>query len=128
DHGFYPDWSPDGRSLSFGNSLIDGSVWVMPADSGPPRLAADSVGQTAMTGNGVRWSRDGRSLYTRSEAGSSMAYWSIPLDGSPPRRLVSFDPDGPVPTRGGWGAAAGRMVYSASEQRSDVWVMETERP
>jgi Tol biopolymer transport system component len=128
DHGFFPVWSPDGRSLSFSSSLQDGSLWVMPADSGRPRLVADSVGPPAMRSNGARWSADGRSLYTRNQAGGVTGFWSIPLDGSPPRRVVDFEPNGPVPTRGGWGAAAGRLAYSASEQRSDVWVMEVRTP
>jgi TolB protein len=44
DRGMAPHWSPDGRSLSFGSALADASVWVMPADSGAPRLLADTVG------------------------------------------------------------------------------------
>jgi Tol biopolymer transport system component len=129
DHGFFPQWSPDGRSLSFSTGLTNGSLWVMPADSGPPRLIADTIGPRALRGDAVRWSMDGRALYTRSsDAGGITSYWSVPLDGSPPQRLVSFDGDGSAPTRGGWGAAQGRLVYAAADQRSDVWVMEVNTP
>jgi hypothetical protein len=100
----------------------------MPADSGSPRLLVDSVGPRAVVGNGTRWSRDGRSLYIRSDAAGLTSYWSVPIDGSPPRQIVTFDPNGPAPTRGGWGTAVGRLVYSAALQRSDVWVMEVVAP
>ena len=128
DHGYFADWSPDGRSLAFGSSLSDGSLWVMPADSGPPRLVTDSAGPRGIVGNGSRWSSDGRSLYTRTDSGGITSYWSIPLDRRPPQRLFTFDPNGPVPTRGGWATAQGKLVYAASEQRSDIWVMDVVTP
>ena len=124
DHGFAPQWSPDGRSLSFSTALANGSLWVMPADSGAPRQIADTTGPRAVRGDMPSWSATGRSVYTRNADASGIAsFWSIPLDGGPPQRLVTFDWTD-APTRGGWGVAQGRLVYAASEQSSDVWVME----
>ena len=40
--GFFANWSPDGRSLAFSSSLTLGPLWIMPVDSGPPRLVADT--------------------------------------------------------------------------------------
>jgi TolB protein len=128
DRGVFAEWSPDGRSLAFTSSITYGSLWVMPADSGAPRLLADSTGPHALVGNEARWSEDGRSVYTRSEAGGITSYWSVPVNGGPHQRIFSFDPNGPVPTRGGWGTAQGRVFYAASEQRSDVWVMDVVKP
>jgi serine/threonine-protein kinase len=127
DHGFFAAWSPDGRSLAFGSSLSQGSLWVMPADSGAPRLLADTTGPRPILGDEPRWSDDGRAVYTRTldEAGVS-AFWRIPLDGGPPERLFALETG--ARSSGGWDVKAGRFAYSASEERSDVWVMEVRKP
>jgi serine/threonine-protein kinase len=125
-YGYFPHWSPDGRFLAFGSALANGSLWVMPADSGAPRLLADTTGPGGVLGDLPRWSEDGRVVYTRStDAEGNTSFWSIPVNGGAPRRLFSFGAGERSP--GGWGAAQDRLVYSAAEQRSDVWVMEIRR-
>ena len=99
----------------------------MPADSGAPRLLADTTGPRALLGDLPRWSDDGRAVYTRSaDAAGNTSFWRIPVDGGAPQRLFTFDAAERAP--GGWGSARGRIVYSAAEQRSDVWVMEVRAP
>jgi eukaryotic-like serine/threonine-protein kinase len=125
DWGFFATWSPDGRTMALGNSLTRGALWIMPADSGPPRLLADTTGPRAVWGDEARWSDDGRAIYTRSADSTGTSFWRIPLDGGPPARLVAFE--GGQRSSGGWGAAAGRLAYTRSEERSDVWVMAVGR-
>jgi TolB protein len=128
-YGFFPRWSPDGRQLAFSSSVALGSLWVMPADSGAPRLIADTVGPRAVLGDVVWWSDDGRSIYTRGpDASGVTSFWSVPLNGSPPQRLFTFGAAGLSAERGGWGAARGHIAYAAAEQRGDVWVLEVKTP
>jgi serine/threonine-protein kinase len=123
--GFSANWSPDGRTLAFGSSRSRGALWTMPADSGAPRLLADSTGPQGLLGSLPRWSDDGRAVYTRNTDSSGTTFWRIPVDHGAPERLVTFPGGGR--SSGGWGAAAGRLVYAISEERSDVWVMEVRR-
>jgi serine/threonine-protein kinase len=128
-HGFWPRWSPDGKLLSFSTGLTRGSIWIMPADSGPARLVADSTGPRAVVSDQPLWSPDGRSIMTRStDANGNATFSLVPLDGSPPRLLLTFDGRGPKPSRGGWRLRANQMVYTAPAQQSDIWVMEVEEP
>jgi Tol biopolymer transport system component len=120
--GFFPAWSPDGRTLAFNNSLSRGALWTMPADSGAPRLMADTAGPRALLGEQVRWSDDGRSIYTRYGDVTGRTYWRVPLDGSAPQHLVTLE--GGPRSSGGWGTAVGQIVTGRSEERSDLWVME----
>jgi serine/threonine-protein kinase len=120
--GFFPTWSPDGRTLAFSSSLTRGALWTMPADSGAPRLLADSTGPRAMLGDLVQWSDDGRVAYTRSTDSTGTSFWRIPLGGGAPERLMTFQ--GGERSSGGWSAAGGRLAYTVFEARSDVWVME----
>jgi eukaryotic-like serine/threonine-protein kinase len=124
--GFFATWSPDGRTLAFGGSLTHGAIWIMPADSGPPRLLADTTGPRAVWGDGPKWSDDGRAIYTRNADSTGTSFWRIPLDGGAPERLVAFE--GGQRSTGGWDAAAGRLAYTRSEERSDVWVMDVRTP
>jgi Tol biopolymer transport system component len=120
--GFSPHWSPDGRSLTVSASLTRGALWIMPADSGMPRLVADTTGPRAVLGNQEQWSDDGRAVYTLSNDSTGTTFWRIPLEGGTPERLMTFPDGGRV--SGGWSAAAGRLAYAMPEERSDVWVME----
>ncbi|MFL5472225.1 MAG: protein kinase domain-containing protein [Gemmatimonadales bacterium] len=120
--GFSPHWSPDGRSLTVSASLTRGALWIMPADSGMPRLVADTTGPRAVLGNQEQWSDDGRAVYTLSNDSTGTTFWRIPLEGGTPERLMTFPSGRRV--SGGWSAAAGRLAYAMSEERSDVWVME----
>ena len=125
--GFFPSWSPDGRTLSFSSAKTGGTLWAMPADSGAPRLLADSTGPRAVRGVGARWSDDGRAVYTRSyDSTGGTIFWRIPGDGGAPQQLVKF-PQGARST-GVWGSGGGRLAYSSAEARSDVWVMEIRTP
>jgi Tol biopolymer transport system component len=124
DWGFFANWSPDGRSLAFSSSLTKGGLWTMPADSGAPRLLADTSGPRALLGDEARWGEDGRTIYTRTnDSSGTVTFWRIPLGGGAPERLVTFTGQGR--SSGGWSEAAGHIAYAASEERSDVWVMET---
>jgi Tol biopolymer transport system component len=120
--GFFANWSPDGRTLAFGSSLTGGALWIMPADSGPPRLLADTTGPRAVWGDAPRWSDDGQAIYTRTAAATGTSFWRIPLDGGAAGPLVAFQ--GTQRSSGGWSAAAGRLAFSRSDERGDVWVME----
>jgi Tol biopolymer transport system component len=129
DHGVWPRWSPDGKFLSFSSNLIRGSIWMMPADSGPPRLVADSTGPYGVFSDQPLWSPDGRSILTRSTNQEGDAtFWRVPLDGKAPHLLLTFNGQGPRPSRGGWGIHGNRIVYTAPAQHSDVWVMEVQKP
>ncbi len=79
-----------------------------------------------MMANGIHWTADGRLLYTRRQTGGVTSFWAVPLDGRPPQLLVTFDPTGPMPLRGGWGFQQNRLVYAGSEHRGDIWVMNVE--
>ncbi|HKU60341.1 MAG TPA: protein kinase [Gemmatimonadales bacterium] len=122
DWGFAPTWSPDGQTLAFSSSLTWGSLWLMPADSGAPRLLADTTGPRGVQGDLAQWSDDGRFIYTRSTDSTGTSFWRVPLGGGAPERLMTFQ--GGERSSGGWSAAGGRLAYTVFEARSDVWVME----
>ncbi len=91
-------------------------------DSGAPRLLADTTGPRALRGDQIVWSEDRHALYTRSfDAQGNSLFWSIPPGGGAPQLLLTIDAAKRV---FGWGTAGGRLVYTVTEQRSDVWVME----
>ena len=129
NRGLWPRWSPDGKFLSFSSNLISGSIWVMPADSGPPRLVVDSTGPRGVLTDQPLWSPDGRSILTRTaNQNGDPTIVRVPLNGEPPRLLMTFDGVASRPSRGGWGIQSNRLVYTAPAQHSDVWVMEVQKP
>jgi Tol biopolymer transport system component len=127
DWGWFPKWSPDGKSINFSSRIVAGSLWIMPVDSGAPRLVVDSTGPGGL-GDPSNWSPDGRSIYARSfDSTGNTTLWSVPVSGGIPRLLITLDSHGLMPSRGGWGVSANQFVFTAPDQQSDVWVMEVVR-
>jgi len=127
DHGFWPNWSPDGRELSFSGSLTGGALKVMPVDSGPPRILID--GTHGIDADKAIWSANGRELlFHGHDARGRGAMYSIPAAGGTPRLLALFEDMNLAAVRASFGFADGWVYYSAEERESDVWAMELERP
>ena len=109
DHGFWPNWSPDGRQLSFAGSILGGALGVVPVDSGPPRILLD--GTHGLDADKAYWSADGTTLvFHGHDARGRAAMFSIPAAGGTPRLLAVFEDPNVSAVRGGWGFAHGRTI------------------
>jgi Tol biopolymer transport system component len=127
NHGFWPNWSPDGRELSFSVGIQGGALGVLPVDSGPPRILLD--GTHGIDADKAYWRANGTELvFHGHDARGRAAMFSIPAAGGTPRLLAVFEDPNLSAVRGNWAFGGGRMYYSAEERQSDVWVMELERP
>ena len=105
---------PTAARWPFSSSLTRGSLWVMPADSGPPRLLADTTGPRALLGGQAQWSDDGRAIYTRNTDSTGTTFWRIPIDGGAPERLVTLEGG----RRASAGGARGRPVGATRHPKS----------
>ena len=123
--GSWATWSPDGRWIAFTTDLLGGSLMVVGADSGSPRVLLDSAkAPGAFTGVPL-WSPDGHSLYFKSRALSgAAAIWSIPLAGGRPTQLFRFTDSAQPSYRPEWSFSSGRMYFTIDERQSNVWVMD----
>ena len=122
--GFFPLWSPDGKSIIFGKSLFGGVLQVIPVDSGPVRTLVAAPGDFAW----ITWPKNGPIYYSIHDARGNASIWSISPDGGAPRVLVRFDPLLHPSTRSVFAMGNGRLYFSAEDRESDIWVMETRRP
>jgi serine/threonine-protein kinase len=122
--GFFPLWSPDGKSIVFGKSLLGGVLEIMPADSGAARTLISAPGDFAW----ITWPKNGPIYYSIHDARGNAAIWSISPEGGAPRLQVRFDPLLHPSTRSVFALGNGRIYFSAEDRESDIWVMETRRP
>ncbi len=121
--GRYPTWSPDGHWLGYASP--GGSIRVVSADSGAPRMVYDPATTHGAFAEEVYWSSDGHSLYFKShDAAGNAEFWSVPVAGGAPTLLTRFSD----PTRGSyrpdWAIGGGRMYFAVNDRESDVWVMQ----
>jgi Tol biopolymer transport system component len=78
-----PRWSPDGRWIAydaFGESG-DYGIYVIEAAGGSPRLLTPA-------GSVPSWSRDGRSIYFRSNRSGREEIWRMPASGGNPEQIT----------------------------------------
>ena len=123
--GFWPTWSPDGRSVAFSSRLVGGSLLVAPADSGAPRTVVDATKPGMPQVERPQWSSDGRSILFKShDARGRASFWSVPADGGTPRLRVRFDDLSRPSYRPQWSLGRDRLFFLIEDRQSDVWVME----
>jgi Tol biopolymer transport system component len=125
DRGTWATWSPDGRYLAYVDRMLGGSIRVIPADSGVPRLVLDAAQPGMPTAELPYWDPDGRTIYFKShDAKSNASFWSIPVAGGTPRQLVYFDDPTWPSYRPQWALGRGRIFFPVEDRQSNVWVME----
>ena len=133
---YWPAWSPDGRSIAFGSALVGGSLHVIPADSGAPRVVLDASKPGVPQVERPRWSEDGRTIYFKSHDPQGRAsFWSVsdaasyldptvPAVGGTARLLVRFDDPKRPSYRQQWALGRNRMYFPVEDRQADVWVMD----
>jgi Tol biopolymer transport system component len=116
-----PDFSPDGRRISF-TSGRNGSfgIWVSDGDGGNPRLLFD--GGPYVTGSS-RWSPDGRRIAFDTRANDpaevgNPSIWTIDANGGQARRLTDASTGDVAPS---W-SHDGAWVYFASTRSGSLQV------
>jgi TolB protein len=81
---FYPDWSPDGKSVVFASNMTgDYEIWMIGSE--PTRLIRLTTSPGLDTQ--PRWSPDGNKIVFVSTRSGTKQLWSMHKDGENPRRL-----------------------------------------
>jgi Tol biopolymer transport system component len=116
-------WSPDGRFISY---AIRGAIEVLPIDSRLPRLvyepATPGVDPAARS---VQVGPDTRTLYFKSHDDHGRAsFWSIPVAGGKPRRLITLDDPARPSSRSEFAVDGERLYFAIEDRRSNIWVTD----
>ncbi len=110
-----PAWSPDGRSLAFVRTTVDGrqDVCIVPAEGGEVRgLAREQEGVT-----GLDWTSDGRSVVYAANREGASGLWRVGIGGGEPEWVAVGDGGEvyqPSVSRSGRGITFAQRSYSTN--------------
>jgi len=122
-----PEWAPDGRTLAY-VSPKEGRIGLVPVESGAPRVlyvpgAGDPIAELAL------FAAHGRELYFKSHDSLGRAsFWSIPVSGGRPRRMVRLDDPAWSSNRFDFASDGRRLYFTVEDRQSDVWVADVASP
>ncbi len=95
EYASLPAVSPDGKLITcyfFDQQTRVTKIALLPFDGGDPVKLFD-LPQTAIRGEPVRWTPDGRALTYINTRGIVSNIWLQPIDGGPPKQLTNFKTD-----------------------------------
>ena len=122
--GFFPIWSPDGRSVAFTPEVRGASIRSISVESGIERPLFDGHDEI----HWMTWAKDGLIYFTDQDARGNASIWSLSPAGGAPRLLVRFDPLMHSSFRAAITVGHGRIYFSSEDRESDVWAMDIKRP
>jgi len=123
--GYWPEWSPDGRSILISRAQTRGAgLSIIPVDSGPERILVDPA-RTGVAGEVGTFGPDGKTVYFKShDARGNASIWAIPAAGGTPRLLVRFDDPSRPSYRPEIAVGGDRIFFTIEDRQSDVYVMD----
>jgi eukaryotic-like serine/threonine-protein kinase len=126
--GIAPKFSPDGRWMVFTSNPLDGRLFVVPTDSGPPRALVDSGGTRPPSVVFPAFSADGREvLFGGYDASGAAGIWAVPFPaGGKPELVLRYDDPTRLAFGPYWTLSRDRLFVLLQEAQSDIWVLETE--
>jgi hypothetical protein len=118
-------WAPDGSSLAL---VSDSTLGLLPMDGSPVRALVDQR-QLGEQITFLAWGRDASVVYfqTRDSTGIH-SYWSAPVSGGPPRRLLRLAEPGRLTRRAEFDTDGRNLFFTVAEDEADVAVVSLRRP
>jgi len=125
NEGYWVQWSPDGRMLSYASIFRGSALRVVAIDSGAPRALYDDSQPGMPLAETSFWSEDGRTIYFKSHTTTGAAsIWSVPVEGGTPQHMLDLGDARLRSDRYGFRIAQGRLYFTLYDRQSNVWVMD----
>jgi hypothetical protein len=112
--GYFPDVSPDGKSVVFGASNTRGELGICDL----PGCTSVRAFKTPEGGPISRWTPDGKGI-AYFDAGQGGNLWVQPLDGSPRRQLTHFS-DNRTISDFAWSRNGARLAIARTTTVHDI--------
>ena len=107
-----PAFSPDGKNLVLlcTSSIAVYAIYLVPRESGPPRLLASVLGYPG----GLTWSQDGGRIIFANDSGDGGQLWQLGTDGHLARLPFGEEVTEPA-------VAPHRLAYARGSKAIDIW-------
>jgi Tol biopolymer transport system component len=116
-----PKWSPDGRLIAY---CVRGELRVIAPDGTGQRVIVPASPGRPEPSYPI-WSRDSQVIYYKAyDAALATSIWAVPVTGSPPRLLVTFDDPSRRSLRREFATDGKRFYFTIANDESDLWTLQ----